>query len=136
MASEIYLCHGHYSLKNNYGMCSFCHLVAIITGNGAWVTLHVKMTCDKALTYIIGALLHLHVLSSMRQRACADLCVPLSGEEAVFWSAAMNRVSGELGNLKSNEQSEEARPPTTVGVYSKREQGGIEYELCPRCWQT
>ena len=48
----------------------------------------------------------------------------------------LNCVPRELGNLESNECSGEARPPTTVRIYSTGEQGGIEYELCPRCWQT
>lgn len=42
MPSEIYLCHCHSSLKDNYSVPSFCHL-AVITGKRAWVTYRVSI---------------------------------------------------------------------------------------------
>lgn len=61
-----------------------------------------------------------------------DLCVLVMGGRGVFWSAALLR---ELSNLKSNERSGEASHLQHF-EYTVEEQGGIEYELCPRCWQT
>lgn len=48
-------------------------------------------------------------------------CWIVSPESLVIWSQMS--IVGRPGHLQQSEY--------TVG-----EQGGIEYELCPRCWQT
>lgn len=56
--------------------------------------------------------------------ACASVSVCFCGWRGVVLGSAgqmpVNCLPGEPGNLESNEHSGEGRPPTTVGIYSRR----------------